>query len=70
LETLGQFIKRLRLEKGLKQKELAKKLRVHRNTVYEWENDRHKPSGKSMERLAPLLKMKKLAGFQCSKKDL
>jgi DNA-binding XRE family transcriptional regulator len=51
-ETLGQFLKKLRLEKGLEQKELAKRLRVHRNTVYEWENDRKGPSIKGMERLA------------------
>jgi len=39
-ESLGQFLRKLRLEKGLEQWELAKKLRVHRNSVYEWENDR------------------------------
>ena len=33
-----------RLEKGLKQKELAKLLGVHKNKVYEWENGRGFPS--------------------------
>lgn len=39
------------MENGLEQWELAKKIRVHRNTVYEWENDRKGPSKKSIERL-------------------
>jgi len=56
-ETLGQFLRKLRLEKRLEQGQLAKKLRVHRDTVYEWENDRKNPSGKNMERLAKFLKI-------------
>jgi len=56
-ETLGQFLKKLRFERGLEQRELARKLRVHRNTVYEWENDRKGPSRKNMERLARLFKI-------------
>jgi DNA-binding XRE family transcriptional regulator len=65
-ETLGQFLKKLRLEKGLEQWELAKKLRVHRNTIYEWENDRHRPSGKSMERLTKFFRIsvKRLEDFK------
>jgi DNA-binding XRE family transcriptional regulator len=51
-KTLGQFLKKLRLEKGLEQRELVKKLRVNKNCVYEWEKDRHRPSAKNMERLA------------------
>jgi len=50
--TLGQFIRKLRLEKGLEQWEVARKLRVHRNTVYEWENDRKGPSREGVEKLA------------------
>jgi len=34
-ETFGQFIKKLRLQKGLEQRELARKLTVRGNTVYE-----------------------------------
>jgi len=56
-ETLGQFLRKLRLEKGLEQWELARKLRVHRNTVYEWENGRKGPSRKSIEKLAKFFKM-------------
>jgi len=45
------LLRKLRLEKRLERKQLAKKLRVHRNSIYEWESDRHRPSGKNMERL-------------------
>jgi ribosome-binding protein aMBF1 (putative translation factor) len=45
------------LEKGWERKELAKKLRVHKNTVCEWENDRKRPSGKGMERLIRFFKV-------------
>jgi DNA-binding XRE family transcriptional regulator len=45
------------LEKGLEQWKLPKKLRVHRNTFYEWEKDCKGPSRRSMERLVKLLKM-------------
>jgi len=41
----------------LEQKELARKLRVHKNTIYEWENDRKRPSRKSIERLAKFFKI-------------
>jgi DNA-binding transcriptional regulator YiaG len=53
--TLGELIRELRLEKGLEQRELAKRLGVHRNTVYDWETDRHRPSPKNMGRLVQLL---------------
>lgn len=50
-ETLGQLLMKLRLEKGLEQRELARKLRVNRNSVCEWKKDSKRPSRKSMERL-------------------
>lgn len=61
----------MRLEKGLKQKELAKKLRVHRNTVYEWENDRKGPSRESMKKLAKFFKIgsKILEDFKTDRKE-
>lgn len=37
--NFSTFIKELRMEKGLSQKELAKALYVHRTTVNKWEND-------------------------------
>ena len=45
-KTLGQLIKRLRLEKGLHQKELARLLGVNETTIIRWERDRTKPERK------------------------
>jgi DNA-binding transcriptional regulator YiaG len=56
-ETLGQFLRKLRLEKGLEQWELARKLHVHRNTVCEWENERKRPSEKKLKTLARFFKV-------------
>jgi ribosome-binding protein aMBF1 (putative translation factor) len=65
-ETLGQFLKKLRLEKGLEQRELVKKLRVNKSSVYEWENDRKKPSRQNVEKLARFFKIsiKRLKDFK------
>jgi len=69
-ETLGQLLRKLRLQMGLEQWEVAKKLRVHRNSVYDWESDRHRPSGKSIERLAQFFRIsiKKVGGFRIKTK--
>lgn len=45
-KTLGQFIKRLRLDKRLEQRELAKKIAVHESSIYNWENERKRLSEK------------------------
>lgn len=67
---MGQVIRKLRLEKGLEQWELARKLRVHINSICEWENDRHRPSGKNVERLARFFKVsrKTLGDFKMERK--
>jgi len=59
------------LETGLEQKELAEKIRVHRNTVYEWENDRKGPSRERMEKLAKFFKIgsKILEDFKTDRKE-
>jgi transcriptional regulator with XRE-family HTH domain len=41
-------IKKLRLEKGLKQSELAEMLKVAQNTLSYWENGRFEPDQKSL----------------------
>jgi transcriptional regulator with XRE-family HTH domain len=51
------LIRKPRLEKRLEQRELARRLRVNRNSVCEWENDRNNPSGESIERLAEFFRM-------------
>jgi transcriptional regulator with XRE-family HTH domain len=69
-KSLGQFLRKLRVEKGLEQKELAEKLQVHRNTVYERESDRHSPSAKNMEGLVRFFKVgaKTWGDFKTEKK--
>jgi transcriptional regulator with XRE-family HTH domain len=70
IKTLGQFLRKLRTEKGLERKELAKKLRMHKNTIDDWENDRHKPSAKSVERFGKFFKInrKKLEDFKTDRR--
>jgi len=69
-KTLGQLLRKLRLEKGLEQRELAKKLRVNKNSVYEWEKDRKKPSRESTEKLAKFFRIsiKRLGDFKTERK--
>ena len=50
-ETIGQKIKKLRLERGLMQVELAEALSVHEMTVVNWEKGRTKPSGEYLRRI-------------------
>ena len=50
-ETLGQKIKKLRLEKGLKQVDLAKVLGVSDDMVRNWEKGRTVPSGKLLREI-------------------
>ena len=49
--TLGQKIKRLRLERALKQTDLAEALGVAENTVRNWEKDRQVPAAWHLRRL-------------------
>ncbi len=56
--TVGQKIKKLRIEKGLTQKELADKLCVTFQTVSKWEKDENEPSIATVRELAKL--------FDCS----
>ena len=50
-KTLGQKIKKLRLERGLKQVELAKILGVNGMTVINWEKGRTRPGKGILERI-------------------
>ena len=52
--TLGQKIKRLRVEKELTQKELADQLHVTFQTVSKWENDENEPDIQTLKELAKL----------------
>ena len=48
-KTLGQRIRKRRLEQGLKQVELARLLGVNQGTIVNWEKDRTKPGASQME---------------------
>ncbi len=47
--TLGQRIRKRRLEQGLKQMELAGLLGVNPRTIVNWEKDRTRPRSSQME---------------------
>lgn len=50
-ETPGPVIRKARLEKGLKQKELAKLLAVNEMTVSNWEKDRRRLTAKNLAKV-------------------
>ena len=56
--TLGQKIKKLRIEKNLTQKDLADRLYVTFQTVSKWENDENEPDVSTLRELAKV--------FDCS----
>ena len=56
--TLGQKIKKLRVEKNLTQKDLADRLYVTFQTVSKWENDENEPDVSTLRELAKV--------FECS----
>ncbi|MCB9284591.1 MAG: helix-turn-helix transcriptional regulator [Lewinellaceae bacterium] len=47
LNTLGDHLRKARLDRGLSQPEVARILQVTSDTVTGWELNRHKPRGKS-----------------------
>ena len=52
--SLGPYLIKLRLEKGLCQKDVAKLLGVANDTVTYWENDRSMPSKENLIKLMKL----------------
>jgi DNA-binding XRE family transcriptional regulator len=50
-QTLGERIKKWRLEHGLFQVDLAKKIGVSEMSIVNWEKGRTKPNKQSLERL-------------------
>ena len=49
---LGETIRRLRLDRGLKQEELGRRLGISKQSVSNWENENIMPSVELLERLA------------------
>jgi len=53
--TLGECIKKWRLEQGLFQGDLAKTIRVDEMTIVDWETGKTKPTEKNIERIKEIL---------------
>jgi transcriptional regulator with XRE-family HTH domain len=53
--TLGERIKKWRLEQGLIQKDLAKLIGVDEMTIVNWEKGRTKPIKQNIEKLEKIL---------------
>lgn len=52
--TLGQKIRKLRIDKGLTQKDLSDKIHVTFQTISKWENDENEPDVSTLRELAKL----------------
>jgi len=53
--TLGERIRKWRLEQGLFQRDLAKMIGVDEMTIVNWEKGRTKPTKKNLEKLRAVL---------------
>lgn len=49
---LGETVRRLRQEKGMKQEELGRRLGISKQSISNWENENIMPSVELLERLA------------------
>ena len=56
--TLGQKLKKLRIEKGLTQKDLADQLHVTFQTVSKWEGDTNEPDFSTLKELSKIFGIK------------
>lgn len=56
METLGQKIRSLRMSNAYDINSMAKELGVNRTTIWQWENDRKKPTMKNRRKIAKLFK--------------
>ncbi|MGA2319037.1 MAG: helix-turn-helix transcriptional regulator [Thermodesulfobacteriota bacterium] len=54
-QTLGERIKKWRVERGLLQRDLAKLIGVDEMTIVNWEKGRIKPTQKNIERIKTIL---------------
>lgn len=53
--NVGDNIKRFRIEKGMKQKELAEKVGVTSHTIQNYENNRREPNIEMLKNIANIL---------------
>jgi DNA-binding XRE family transcriptional regulator len=55
LKTLGDHLRKKRLDLKLLQHEVAEKLNVHETSVYNWENNRYDPSSRLLPEIIRFL---------------
>ena len=55
LKTLGDFLRKARIEHGLNQKQLAARLQVSRNRIQDWEGNQNIPSTEDWKALTAVL---------------
>ena len=63
LRTLGDHLRKARLDRGLTQLEVASKLKVTADSVTGWELNRHNPTAKLAKRILEFIKESGLHGF-------
>ena len=56
-QTLGEHIRKRRLEQGLFQRNLAKLIGVDEMTIVNWEKEKTKPTRKSLEKLKTIMRV-------------
>ena len=57
MKLFGERLKEIRLEKGLKQADIAKSLNISGNTVHAWETDKQEPSMTTILKLSEILEV-------------
>jgi len=55
LRTLGDHLRKERLDRGLQQKDVASALSVDTDTIYNWENNRTVPARRMTDRIAKFI---------------
>ena len=60
LTSFGQFLKKLRQERNLSQRDLAKLLDVSAESILKWEKDRFLPGKESIIKLAKVFQVEEL----------
>jgi transcriptional regulator with XRE-family HTH domain len=58
--TLGEIIRKWRLEQGLFQRDLARMLGVDEMTIVNWEKGKTKPAKRYLERLKELIPLNEI----------
>ena len=54
-KTIGEHIRKVRLERGLLQKDLAKILKVSEDSISKWENNKNRPRKSQFSKIEDFL---------------